>query len=970
MGVDGATGHLYICGSHELSKGECTRHMATQGRKVKAVYGNYGVLLALCDGWELEWMSPEATSIAKSLHDVKVHQLAFGKAHTAALSLDGQIFVWGDGEFGQLGMGATVSSSDRPLKLRQSNHLTFTSVACGGYHTAAISNGGDLYTWGRNFEGQLGHSSQAAQFGECEVQNGVFHHPKHVSAFLNTKCHQVACGEHFTAVLSRQGDIYAFGEGQSGQLGIGRCTKSFIPRKTLPSIDATDPFVEIACGWAHALAVSKSGRLFAWGFNQYGQLGLGDTTSRFLPEEILSCHQICHVYASGNYSAAITRDGRLLSWGNGSRGKLGHGHEQHVLQPKVVDSVKNLYVQSAACSWDNMLAFAPTWISDVQPKCGPLEGGIQLSIFGSGFWESDDLTVRFVPLTEGRLPRAVLATFNVQSGIITCELPKFSVPGIFAVEVAMNGKHFTMNNHEFEVYVPPTCTFISHNELSLEDHDAMIHLHFQGEKPKSALTPCIRWVSDNPCFVPCIVPAVYDEIDVETNENQEERKVDDVEPREPSFMMKFPPPQFTTDIDELVVCRLETSFNGQDFVPVRIPSNAASAPPQVVCFHKAAIKRCSPNSMAFSDKKMTMEIQIAQLFDIGKFVCKARYSEPENKLDNDNFTALIVISRETPYSVATANLSVVAVKVSDQVLQCIVPPFSEWAVQIIAPVVETSDTEEDDKPKKPAPPPKKLSWYQSQKWLQAEILVSLNGGLTFLPPATPFANILHGYTHGELEEVQPTSGPISGGTIVRLTASNLLFDTEDSTVAVEYEGDVQTVSSYIRTMPESNLRCVTFQIPSFETNVATTSGQGPNQPALQLKPANLRLSLNGLSFGESTVSFEFYKNPYVRSIEPQIANPGALLHITGSFFKTTPTIKGKLEKEGGSYSVDVIVDYREEKAGPCYKVEVPKLGAIADGELYFYVALNGQQYATSEFAKFVYADQPEAPPSKEDKKKH
>ncbi|RHY98835.1 hypothetical protein DYB37_011367 [Aphanomyces astaci] len=138
---------------------------------------------------------------------------------------------------------------------------------------------------------------------------------------------------------------------------------------------------------------------------------------------------------------------------------------------------------------------------------------------------------------------------------------------------------------------------------------------------------------------------------------------------------------------------------------------------------------------------------------------------------------------------------------------------------------------------------------------------------------------------------------------------------------------------------------------------------------MALNPAMIRLALSGTSFGESTVPFEFYRNPHIRSIEPQLAAPGTVLTLTGSYLKSAQWMKCKVEKADGSFSAQVEAEYREDKAGPCYKVELQQLGAIADGELRFYVALNGQQYVTSDFAKFNYVDQPEVPLGKDDKRK-
>ncbi|ETV92591.1 hypothetical protein H310_13247 [Aphanomyces invadans] len=953
MGWEGTTGHLYLSGSLAQSNGVCKKYVSTQGRKIKAVYGNYASVLALCDGWEFEWMSPEIPGLANSLNDVKIHQLAFGKAHTAALSLDGHVFVWGDGRFGQLGLGGTIVAKEHPVKIGQLDHLTFKSIACGGFHTAALSESGDLYTWGRNFEGQLGHTSASASCAVNEKLNGVFHRPKHVAPLLNKKCKQVACGDKFTVALTVHGDIYAFGEGQAGQLGTGRCTKVLQPTLALTSESPDDPFVEIACGWAHTLAMTQTGRLFSWGFNQYGQLGASDTKTRFTPEQVVACVPVAHVFAGGNYSAAISRSGRLMTWGNAMHGKLAHGTAKldAVLAPTLVQDLKDVYVQAVACSWDNLVVFAPTWVSGLHPQCGVLSGGCMLRVFGSGFWESDDLTVRFVPLTEGRLPRAALASFDPATGVVSCVLPKFSVAGEFAVEVAMNGKHFTTNGHRFEVYIAPTIAHISHDEITHGD-TPVVALHFTGDKPKTPTRPVVKWVPLHSSFAAIVVEAEYGRA---ATDDQEEHPHDDVNdpPASPNFTITVTPPSFDSTPLQLVPCTLDVSLNGQDFDQVHV--HGASSP-HVVYFHKAQVTRCSPNSMPFTDKRATVAVHIDQLFDIGRIVCKATYSEC------DTATA-------APYRVATAMLPVVSVKLNEHIVVCSVPAFAEWTVHTVGPV---DPADSDDESAKNAP--RSTSWVPLEP-MQAQVHVSINGGVTFLPPASPFANALHGYTHGALTDVVPSIGPITGGTVVSLAATHLAFDTDDAVVSVEYGGDMQTVHAFVRKAPEADHRVVTFQVPSFALHehhdaAAAPGTPGHGQPPSAFSPAIIRLALSGTSFGDATIPFEFYRDPVIRSIEPQLASAGTVLSLTGSFLKTTSTMKCKLTKADGSFAADVAAEYKEEKAGPCYKVELPQLGTIANGELIFHIALNGQQFATTDSARFTYVDQPEVPLGKEDKRKH
>ena len=97
----------------------------------------------------------------------------------------------------------------------------------------------------------------------------------------------MSCGHSFTVVVTAGGKLWSWGEGGCGQLGIGRVTKAATPQLVLEKGPATGaPFVDVACGWGHAVAVTKRRRVYTWGFNSKGQLGLGDLNTRHTPVQV------------------------------------------------------------------------------------------------------------------------------------------------------------------------------------------------------------------------------------------------------------------------------------------------------------------------------------------------------------------------------------------------------------------------------------------------------------------------------------------------------------------------------------------------------------------------------------------------------------------------------------------------------------------------------------------------------------
>lgn len=145
------------------------------------------------------------------------------------------------------------------------NEIPVVQMACGIDHVLLVSKLGDLYSFGLNGRGQLGH-------GDILTQT----EPTLVKALAGIKTLSIACGKWHNLVLSEFGDVYSFGWNKHGQLGHSPDLPVVaIPTLIkLPSEDEEDTnFISIACGERHSAAVSESGGVYTWGWNKYGQLG-------------------------------------------------------------------------------------------------------------------------------------------------------------------------------------------------------------------------------------------------------------------------------------------------------------------------------------------------------------------------------------------------------------------------------------------------------------------------------------------------------------------------------------------------------------------------------------------------------------------------------------------------------------------------------------------------------------------------
>lgn len=163
--------------------------------------------------------------------------------------------------------------------------LKIVKISCGWTHCLALSSCGEVFSWGSGLYGNLGH-------GNTEDQP----EPKHICILQGMKIMQIACGIWHSAVLTNEGDIYTFGLNQNGQLGVnidysvreydspseiyrGKSRLSTLPQLVEFSEEfATASVVTISCGARHTVALlresSRSTRyyIFGWGWNKKGQI--------------------------------------------------------------------------------------------------------------------------------------------------------------------------------------------------------------------------------------------------------------------------------------------------------------------------------------------------------------------------------------------------------------------------------------------------------------------------------------------------------------------------------------------------------------------------------------------------------------------------------------------------------------------------------------------------------------------------
>ncbi|MQY14323.1 hypothetical protein SRB5_44870 [Streptomyces sp. RB5] len=219
---------------------------------------------------------------------------------------------WGYNAYGQLGDGTTDNRS-LPGDVTLPDGVRLTDVEAGAFHNLAVTSEGRVLAWGHNSQGQLGDGSTQDRSTPAEAAL-----PDDVTVT------QVAGGGEFTLALASDGRLFAWGDNAYGQLGTGDLMDHPTPVEvTLPD-DVT--LTQIACGREHALALTATGDVLAWGRNGNGQLGDNTTTNRMVPTWVGIPGPVRVLQVSGGWAHSMARTTTgVLAWGANAEGQLGIG---------------------------------------------------------------------------------------------------------------------------------------------------------------------------------------------------------------------------------------------------------------------------------------------------------------------------------------------------------------------------------------------------------------------------------------------------------------------------------------------------------------------------------------------------------------------------------------------------------------------------------------------------------------------
>ncbi|XP_042381224.1 PH, RCC1 and FYVE domains-containing protein 1-like [Zingiber officinale] len=282
---------------------------------------------------------------------LNVHNIACGRGHAVLITRQGEVFSWGEESGGRLGHGNNADVS-QPKLIDALGGLNVELVACGEYHTCAVTLSGDLYSWGdgTHSSGFLGHGSDASHWI-----------PKRVGGAVEClRVSSVSCGAWHTAIVTSSGQLFTFGDGMFGALGHGDRSSTNIPRE----VEALRGMRTVctACGVWHTAAIveildassdsgrSSVGKLFTWGDGDKGRLGHGDREPQFVPACVLSLSDsLCKVACGNDITIALTTSGCVYAMGSNVYGQLGNPESDGKLPCRVGGKISNSFVDEISC---------------------------------------------------------------------------------------------------------------------------------------------------------------------------------------------------------------------------------------------------------------------------------------------------------------------------------------------------------------------------------------------------------------------------------------------------------------------------------------------------------------------------------------------------------------------------------------------------------------------------------------------
>lgn len=241
-----------------------------------------------------------------------------------------EIYVWGSNQYGQLGLGEECDKSFINVPMRCSFGVLVREISCGDSHAGFIANNGLLYTMGNNSDGQLGNNTDI-----------MYHRsPVLIDSLAERQIIKISFGGKQSAALTADGEVFTWGCGNFGALGLGDKINRHIPSH----VRLSGPAISISMGSFHfgILIIdeeSKRKRIFMCGNSEDGQLGNTGSRYELLPIPLNFAEDIRSLVCGHVHTGLLTNERKVYMLGNNNYGQLGNGDLSSSFVPLKVKSL-------------------------------------------------------------------------------------------------------------------------------------------------------------------------------------------------------------------------------------------------------------------------------------------------------------------------------------------------------------------------------------------------------------------------------------------------------------------------------------------------------------------------------------------------------------------------------------------------------------------------------------------------------
>ncbi|XP_010241665.1 PREDICTED: ultraviolet-B receptor UVR8 [Nelumbo nucifera] len=255
------------------------------------------------------------------------------------------VMSWGDGSQGALGLGSCLAATAGVEDAYEPTRIEglpddVLSIGAGHYHSLAVTAQGEVWAWGRNNEAQLGRGLSSPRES--------WNRPEKVLGLNGVRTRAAFASGVVSTAIGEDGSVWVWGKSKRGQLGLGQgITEAVLPCRV--EALAANHIVKVSLGWGHALALSKDGQLFGWGYCAEGRLGLIGKEAEVQQSTSPRLSRATTVPPKLSSSALEMAEKQVLEDMNAEK------NMSIIWEPRLVEELRGVPVLDIACGLDHSL---------------------------------------------------------------------------------------------------------------------------------------------------------------------------------------------------------------------------------------------------------------------------------------------------------------------------------------------------------------------------------------------------------------------------------------------------------------------------------------------------------------------------------------------------------------------------------------------------------------------------------------